>query len=353
MSRITQGVGERAVVTKDEPQLESWVHQEAKPLLKQLRQAVNELDAAVTVLEGAIDDPATPTGPAGGQLGGTYPNPDVRGVRETAGPTLLTMGAVANGEFLVRSGSTVIGGTPPASAPGVTLRGFRSRDQGGAFVNATSRFHLAGYANSGGLFTQRGVQGIPGMGAGQMAYAIPEYFERAGVVNRLLIRKYGGVANAGTPRMRIGVYADGALAAGDLAGSPYPGALLGESASIDTAGANNRILESVGLSIAIAAGTRVWFVIMFNDQAITNQHNVPVFGYLHPILGFTTDPSVPTTVAQDGVTSGVGWRHAVTFGTTESFADPFPQTAPVIVVDAVLTGATAGVPAIFFGFQAT
>ena len=34
----------------------------------------------------------------------------VRGIRESAGPTNLTLGAVADGEFLKRSGSTIIGG---------------------------------------------------------------------------------------------------------------------------------------------------------------------------------------------------------------------------------------------------
>src|SRR3990167_9522832 len=34
-----------------------------------------------------------------GQIGGSASSPDVRGVRETGGPTLLTMGAVADGQY--------------------------------------------------------------------------------------------------------------------------------------------------------------------------------------------------------------------------------------------------------------
>lgn len=47
-----------------------------------------------------------------GQLGGTAASPDVRGLRETGGPTLLTLGAIADGQYLMRSGTNLIGGSP-------------------------------------------------------------------------------------------------------------------------------------------------------------------------------------------------------------------------------------------------
>lgn len=50
-----------------------------------------------------------------GQLGGTGTSPDVRGLRETGGPTLLTVGAIADGEYGKRVGSTFVGGTPTAA----------------------------------------------------------------------------------------------------------------------------------------------------------------------------------------------------------------------------------------------
>lgn len=49
---------------------------------------------------------------SGGDLGGTLAAPEVtqaRGLRETSGPTTLTMGSVADGQVLVRSGTTIIG----------------------------------------------------------------------------------------------------------------------------------------------------------------------------------------------------------------------------------------------------
>lgn len=70
-----------------------------------------------------LSDSRAPNGSASGDLGGSYPSPTVaqaRGLRETGGPTTLTLGAVADGEYLRRSGSTVVGGTPAGGGGGPT-----------------------------------------------------------------------------------------------------------------------------------------------------------------------------------------------------------------------------------------
>ena len=65
-------------------------------------------NSTTNTLEGVTG--AAPTGPASGQLGGTYPNPDVRGLRAGDG-TLLIIGGWTTGQALMRQGSAAVGST--------------------------------------------------------------------------------------------------------------------------------------------------------------------------------------------------------------------------------------------------
>lgn len=106
-----------------------------------------------------LSDSRTPSGSASGDLGGSYPGPTVtqaRGIRETAGPTTLVVGAVADGEYLRRVGSTVVGGSPAGGSGNalevsIALTGpglFSTTVTGQAWVTSSSKLVASPFATT-------------------------------------------------------------------------------------------------------------------------------------------------------------------------------------------------------------
>jgi len=87
-----------------------------------------------------------------GQLGGSAAAPDVRGLRTTSGPTLLTIGAIADGETLIRSGATIIGSAGGGGGDNVSVNGVAAADAD--FDDATPAAPTGGDAGWNGLLAR-------------------------------------------------------------------------------------------------------------------------------------------------------------------------------------------------------
>lgn len=240
----------------------------------------------------------------------------------------------------------------------ITIRGsFRHQDPGGAHVAAQTRTHWAGLHNFGATatgvnwITNANTNQMQSVGTGQMAYAIPDCFEHDLVVKRLITRTNGRSGVAGG-HMKMGVYANTSITVSGISFAHFPGAKLGESGNLAFPPVlANSLLETSGLTISLSAGVRYWFVWTISDAGVTGQYAMPVYnsGALYPILGFTMDATTPTTIANDNDTGGVGWRHAITYTGTEALPDPFPTSAPAILLGDPAAG-LANIPAVGFGF---
>lgn len=218
---------------------------------------------------------------AGGQLGGTYPNPDVRGLRETGGPTLLTMGAVADGQLLTRSGLTIVG----TAAGGFDIRDLLFFDH---FLTGNAdldELGLMGWttaaAGTGNSISISGESGHPGMvrllagtvAAGRAAIHLGDTTMRNITVPGLstnpmtfetLVSTRGSIVVANLQRIQIG------LGSGWNLADPNPltdGIYIRFEPGVDTnwtgvtANASTRTTTDLGVLPVLSTWVRLGFVI--------------------------------------------------------------------------------------------
>jgi hypothetical protein len=98
------------VIATDHPPAAAWSNNS-----KKISAVANGTLAQDAAAFGQIPAALPPSGPAGGDLGGSYPNPTVVKVTESSGPDDLTIGAIGNAQFVKRSINSLVGATAVTS----------------------------------------------------------------------------------------------------------------------------------------------------------------------------------------------------------------------------------------------
>lgn len=184
-----------------------------------------------------------PSGAAGGDLSGTYPNPAVAKITTTSGPTSLTIGAITDGQYLVRSGTTIVSAAVSGGGGFTPFRG----------TSPLATYYAPGQSGSGTNVARDNLRA--------MFFTCPCDC----TIDRLVLEPTGSVA---TSVARVGIYS--------TASTGYPDALLVDSGEMNLATGGTAVTATV--SLAVTAGTQYWIAYLggvADANVRTNASGVP------------------------------------------------------------------------------